>query len=501
MPIFMNINPTENLKDFIANAQKAKIFEFLDALLKKIPKAEIYLVGGFVRDQILGLESKDLDFVVAKIKADELKKFLSQFGSIELVGASFGVFKFVPKDPEFMGQKMEAFDIALPRKEFSAGTGGYRDFDIQSDPNLPIADDLSRRDLTINAIAYDIKDNKIVDPFNGLKDLQNKIIKAVGKPEERFNEDYSRILRAIRFAVKLNFKIEKNTWQAILDNAEKIISTRIINSEKKEIVPFETISVEFLKTLNADPLKMLDLYDQSKLLKYLLPELEACKKVPQPKEFHEEGDVYEHTKLALKFIPKNSTVRFKFATLLHDIGKPSTTKTPEEHGVSRVRSDEHAEFGAKLVHKICSRLKLSKKFTDEVVWLVNYHMFFVSGKVENMRPNTIKKYFIDNPKLGDELLNLYYIDTKASFGPTQEKNLARFAEVRDYIKNMRQQFKKSEIKTFRHVINGQDIMQEFRIKPGKEVGEYLERADKFILEYITENGKEPEKKEVFDSLK
>jgi len=487
----MNLNPTENLKNYIINAKKAKTFEFLNALINKFKDAKIYLVGGFVRDQILGLTSKDLDFVVTKIKADDLKKFLGKYGSIELVGASFGVFKFVPKDPIFNGQKMEAFDIALPRTEEAMMTGGYRDFDIQSDPNLSIEVDLSRRDLTINAIAYDIKDNVLVDPYLGQQDLASKIIKAVGNPAERFQEDYSRILRAIRFSLKFNFKIEDKTWAAIKDDAPKIL----------DAVPFETVSKELLKSLDANPVKFLDLYDQSKLLNILLPEIEECKGVVQPKEFHEEGDVYEHTKLALSFIQKNATVRFKLATLFHDIGKPSTTKTPEKDGVDRVRSSEHAEEGAKLAEIVCNRLKLPNKLTSEIVWLVKYHMFFVSGQVEDMRPNTIKKYFIDDPKLGDELLDLYYVDTKASEGPTQEKNLARITEVRDYINNMRDQFKKSEIKTFRHVIDGQDIMKEFNIKPGKEIGHYLERADKYILEYITKNGEEPEKEKVLDSLK
>ncbi|MFA6296095.1 MAG: HD domain-containing protein [Patescibacteria group bacterium] len=487
----MNQNPTENLKKYLDLARKSKTFEFLNILISEYPKASIYLVGGFVRDQILGLESKDLDFVVTKIKADDLKKFLGKYGSVELVGASFGVFKFVPKESEFMNQKMEAFDIALPRTEKSLGTGAYRDFDVQSDPELPIDVDLSRRDLTINAIAYDIKNDSIVDPYFGQKDLANKIIKAVGEPKQRFQEDYSRILRAIRFALKFNFQIEDNTWQAIKDDAPKIL----------DAVPFETISKELLKSLDANPVRFLDLYDQSKLLNIILPEVEECKGVIQPKEFHEEGDVYEHTKLALTFIPKNSTVRFKLATLLHDIGKPSTTKTPEKDGVERVRSDEHAEVGAEITGYICNRLKLPNNLSNEIVWLVKYHMFFVSGKVEDMRPNTIKKYFIDNPKLGDELLDLYYVDTKASFGPTQEKNLARITEVRDYINNMREQFRKSEIKTFRHVIDGQDIMKEFNLKPGKEIGEYLEKADKFILEFVTKNGEEPSKEEVLKSLK
>lgn len=495
----MDNKPTikpERLTRFIELMQQTETLKFLSDFKKHFQDAGIYLVGGIVRDKLQGKKSKDIDFIITKIKADNLVEFLSQFGHIELVGASFGVFKFMPKNAKLS----EAIDIALPRTETAGGSGGYRDFDIQSNPNLSVEDDLSRRDLTINAMAFDIKNNKLIDPFNGQQDLESGIIRAVGDPKQRFTEDYSRILRAIRFAVKLSFEIEEKTWDAIKEDAPKILNKQNVLGQQKEIVPYETIFKELAKSLKANPVKTLELYDQSNLLKIIFPEIEACKGVAQPKEFHEEGDVFEHNKLVLENLPPDASLRLRLAALFHDVGKFKTTKTPKEHGVDRIRSDEHAEEGAKITQKICQRLKLPAQLTEEIIWLVQYHMFFVSGKVEDMRPNTIKKYFIDNPKLGDELLELYYIDTKASLGPTQTQNLARIKEVREYINKMRAQFKKSEIKTFRHVINGQDIMKEFKIKPSKEVGEYLEKADKFILEYITKNGKEPEKKEVINYL-
>ncbi|MFH0804918.1 MAG: hypothetical protein V1916_01845 [Patescibacteria group bacterium] len=255
-----------------------KQFVFLGRLQKKFPTAEVFLVGGIVRDALLNRPSKDYDFVVRNVPLPKLRQFLASQGHVDLVGKNFGVLKFIPRG--FTGS--EAIDIALPRTEHSLLTGGYRDFKVQSDPRLPIELDLARRDFTINALAFDVQKKILIDQFVGQADLKNKIIKTVGKPSERFSEDYSRILRGLRFACQLGFTIEPNSRASIKKLTSKL-------NEKRDggyVVPRETISRELIKSFVANPALALDLYDQSGALKVLAPELLKMKKCPQPANFH-----------------------------------------------------------------------------------------------------------------------------------------------------------------------------------------------------------------------
>lgn len=476
--------------------KKEKSFSFIPELLEEFSAGEIYLVGGIIRDELLNRESKDFDFVVRNIDPDKLNKFLDKRGWVGLVGRNFGVFKFKPQYSKYK----QPFDIALPRTEISTGAA-YTDFNVQSDPKLSISDDLSRRDFTINAMAIDINKRVLIDPFNGVTDIEKKIIKTVGRPQERFSEDYSRILRAIRFSSQLDFEISIMTWKQIKKLASKIITRREIKGRMSPIIPFEIISKEFEKSFLADPVKSYALYDLSGIFKILIPEIEAMKNVKQPEEFHKEGDVFEHIGICLDNIPKGSSIELILGLLFHDIGKPATIKTPAKDGVDRIRFDEHTDVGAEITEKICKRLKFSKDLTDHVVWLVRNHMLFVSGKVEDMRTATIKKYFIDDPKRGDNLLELYRIDVLSSQNKYQKENLKRYQDVKKYIEDTRQAFKESHVDTFRHLISGEDVMKEYDINPGPEVGKILVKADEYIFKFISKNKKEPEKLKIFNYLK
>ena len=188
---------------------------------------KIFSVGGAVRDEFLGKESKDLDVLVTGVPMDKLAQLLEKYGGVNTVGASFGVIKFVPE-----GSK-EEIDIAIPRTEVATGAGGHQGFDVTSDHELPIEKDLERRDFTINAIAKDIEGN-IIDPYNGQEDLKNKIIRIVNP--DAFSDDPLRMLRAVQFASRFGFTIEPTTMQMITDNASKI----------KEIAP-ERILIELDK--------------------------------------------------------------------------------------------------------------------------------------------------------------------------------------------------------------------------------------------------------------
>ncbi|MCX6743011.1 MAG: CCA tRNA nucleotidyltransferase, partial [Candidatus Parcubacteria bacterium] len=266
----MNNNNFEKLiTQFLKDFTKDPNFSFVNKLLKKFPNSEIFLVGGKVRDILLQRTSYDYDFVVRNVNAKDLEKFLAKEGTVNLVGKSFGVFKFAPK--KYTG--FDPIDIALPRTEHSFNTGGYRDFDIQSDPKLPIAKDLARRDFTINALALNLKTNELVDQFKGQEDILSKTIKTVGKSDERFQEDYTRMLRAIRFSIQLYFKIEQSTYITIQKMAPKI-----------KDIPAERITEEFNKIIISPNAEFgLQLLQKSNLLKYIIPELESGVGVSQNK--------------------------------------------------------------------------------------------------------------------------------------------------------------------------------------------------------------------------
>ncbi|MBU4511652.1 HD domain-containing protein [Patescibacteria group bacterium] len=536
--------------------EKNRILDFV----KKLPKtAEVYLVGGAVRDALLDWpDSGDYDFVVRNVSAKNLEKTLAKLGQVDFVGKKFGVFKFIPKNT----QLKEALDIALPRTEHSLGTGAYRDFKVKSNPKLKIEDDLSRRDFTINAMGYRVKktkkqknkktscsansdgeNQKIIDPANGLADLQAKTIRTVGNPQDRFSEDYSRMLRAIRFNCQLSakggpalrrapspelwsvgdqsfgasatsgWKIEKQTWTAV-----KKLIPRINDVKNKErIVPYEVIASELLKAFTHNPVRALELLDESGAMKSLMPELLKMKGCPQPKNWHSEGDAWVHTKLALSLLQSKDFQRefrkkrsdtdchgFKtdsygslidpelvLAVLLHDIGKPCVVKTPEKDGTDRIRFHGHEKEGVHLTRKICKRLKLQTppEFDvdcERMVSMVGKHLLCVNSKIETMKNATIVKYFIRHPRLGENFMKLFWLDAMASVPEVGKSDLSHYKKLKKRINQLKKSTFKSTIKIcpakikldsrgrFKAVINGDDIMKEFKIKPGKKVGELLD---------------------------
>jgi poly(A) polymerase len=337
---------------------------FIKNFLVAFPKGNIYLVGGCIRDILLDKESFDFDLVVENVSQDELISFLEEEGNVTTVyGRNFGVVKFRPKLFSII------FDIALPRREKYL-PGQRRKHAAVELEGISIYEDLARRDFTINAMALDFRsiisskqkteiEKYLIDPFDGLKDLKHKIVRTVGDPKDRFSEDPTRILRGVRFAAQFNFVIEPDTLSAMRELADQV--TKKFTSKdgcEVERVSHEMIGVEFTKSLDRDPKRTVELYDQTNLLKLLLPEVEALKMIEQPPQFHSEGDVYTHTLLAISKLPKDVSINVKIATLLHDIGKPLTYKSAKDTG-DRVRFNRHDEVGAALARQICQRFCLS----------------------------------------------------------------------------------------------------------------------------------------------
>lgn len=479
--------------------------KFIKKLLKKFPNSEIYLVGGAVRDYLLGIKKiKDYDFVVRNIKPEDLNSFLEKEGKVNLVGKNFGVYKFYPTPPnsplsrgEIDGLK-EAIDVALPRTEHALNTGptgpvggGYRDFKVQSDYQMDIKEDLARRDFTINAFAFDIKKGELIDEFGGLQDLKNKIIKTVGNPNERFKEDYSRMLRALRFSCQLNFVIDKDTFKSIQKNITNLNKKRSISGKEERVVPYEIISEELLKSFYENPLKALDLYDKGGVFEQLMPEVLAMKGCIQPKNFHSEGDVWEHTRLALENINSEKFKKqFKenpdinaeliITVLLHDIGKPITIKTPEKDGTDRIRFNEHDIRGAKLAREICKRLKLDSQEEesplrvdpDNVFYMIKKHLIMIHGDIDDMRAATIEKMFFNKLRPGKNLLKLLYLDAIATIPEKGKTDLTNFEKLVKRIKEL-DKLHEEQDKLPPPILDGNDIMAKFGLNPGKQIGKLL----------------------------
>lgn len=458
-------------------------YPFLKTLETAFPQGDIYLVGGGVRDLLLGRTAKDDDFLVRGVAAPDLGDFLARHGKVVWVGKNFGVYKFTPTGVTLE----EAIDVALPRTErsFSYG-GGYRDFEIKSDPALPVEEDLRRRDFTVNALAADLKRKVLVDPFRGLQDLEAGRLRAVGDPARRFAEDTSRALRGLRLACQFRFRFEPVTWRAL----QKAI--RSINAKRDDgsfIVPRETIAKEFIKAMVADPVEAFDLWDQSGAIAELIPELLPMKGCPQPEAFHTEGDVWTHTRLALLQLASPG-FQAEFATpydaetvlavLFHDIGKPATIQTPERDGVDRIRFNNHDQVGARLAREIVARLKLSTfpkgsqyyVEAETLGWLIEKHLILVQGEVDQMRAATIERNFLSPDRPGEKLMRLIFCDGTATVPLSGTPQLVSYRQLKERIQKI-EALSEERSRIPAPLLSGNDVMKTLGLSPGPEVGRLL----------------------------
>ncbi|MEK7648470.1 MAG: HD domain-containing protein [Patescibacteria group bacterium] len=470
-------------------------FSFIKKLRRRYPQSQTYLVGGVVRDTLLGRQTKDFDFVVRGVSLRSIEKELRTLGSVNAVGRRFGVLKFVPKCVQ-RTPSLEPFDIALPRTEHTGHfTGHYRDFVIKSDWRLPIEDDLSRRDFTINAMAIDLANGTLIDPFGGMNDMPKKIIRCVGKPATRFAEDYSRMLRAIRFSCQLDFTLERETSQAIQAGMGKInkkIHPSKINSKKYDAntlraVPYETIAKELSFALSAYPRKAVQLFDCYGVFKELMPPILAMKGCVQPALWHSEGDVWTHTELCFKNI---GSKRFKkefgshsveplllWSLLFHDIGKPPALKTPEKDGVDRIRFDGHDRIGADIAKRIAERLRLASVArmdisSEDIWWLINYHLLVLNTDVARIKHTTLEKYFFRDPRRGLLLRQLVFVDTLSSKRADGKSSLGSYRALTKRLQEYEQRFHRKATLP-KPIINGDEIMKALRLSPGPLVGKYI----------------------------
>jgi len=422
---------------------------------------EIYLVGGAVRDLLLGREIHDCDFTT-NAHPEVIQQLLPDSFYDNVFGTVGTIIKTAKGE--------EKYEITTYRIE--------QDYKDHRHPNqirwgTSLVEDLKRREFTINAMAigptadYRLQTTtnlELIDNFDGQKDLKNKIIRAVGNPEERFEEDALRMMRAVRFATQLGFIIESETFTAIKNNA------RLLNHISKE-----RIKDELFKILASDfPSEGITLLLTSGLLPYIIPELIKGYGLEQAK--HHIYDVWTHSLLSLKNCPSKDPL-VRLATLLHDVGKPFVVKGEGEERTFY----NHEVVGARIVRKIAQRLKFSKKEEEKLVTLVRWHQFTVD---ERQTDSAIRRFIRNVGKENlQDMLDLRVGDRLGGGAKETSWRLEKFKKR--LIEVQKQPFSVTDLK-----INGFDVMETLKIKSGPKVGKVLNMIFNEVVEKKIENKRE-----------
>jgi putative nucleotidyltransferase with HDIG domain len=399
--------------------------------------------GGCVRDMLMGIAPEDYD-IATDARPDDI---INIFRRTVPVGVNYGVVIVMEKDFEF--------EVATFRSDGTYSDGRHPDTVTFCDAR----GDALRRDFTINGMFYDPIEEKHFDYVEGEKDLKAKLVRAIGDPFDRFNEDRLRMIRAVRFTCRFNFKLDDKTAEAIKKHCDKILT-----------VSMERIRDELRKILTGpNPHMGIKMLDDLNLLGEILPEVTAMKGVKQPENFHPEGDVFIHTMLTLAKLDEDrkseaigdehyirlsdldrknlfNSWELAMAVLLHDIGKPVTFEIAD-----RIRFNNHDNVGAKMAEKICDRLRMSNAEKERIAWLVKMHLYL--RHAQEMRISKLKRLFAHEGY--PELAELYKVDSLASTANLDDYN---------FCQNMFGQLEEEEIKP-EPLITGNDLIA-LGLKPG-----------------------------------
>jgi len=415
-----------------------------------------YAVGGCVRDLLLGKEPKDWD-ITTNAKPEEIQNLFPEhvyentFGTVAVKTGS--------EKPE-----LELIEVTPYRIE-----GKYSDKRHPDEVKFAdkLEDDLSRRDFTVNAIAIGV-DGKITDLFNSQKDLKSKIIRTVGEPEERFSEDALRLLRAVRFATVLDFKIEKKTLEAINKNADWLIA-----------ISKERIRDEFVKIINSNnAYNGIMLLYETGLLKHIVPELLDGVGVGQ--NLHHIYTVWEHNTLALKYAAgKNYSLEVRLGSLFHDIGKPQTKRGEGKYSTFY----GHDVVGAKITAGIMDRLRFSKETAEKVVKLVRYHLFYYN--VGEVTESSVRRLLANvGPENIDDLIKVREADRIGSGRPKAVPYKLRHLQyIIDKVSH-------DPISVKMLKVGGEDVMKELNTQPGPKIGLILNYLLAEVIDDPAKNTKE-----------
>ena len=426
----------------------------IDIIGKLQEKGHIaYLAGGCVRDMLRGETPKDYDIATSALP----EEITSIFTKTREVGVHFGVVIVIVNN--------QAFDVATFRNDGSYKDGRHPEAVTFSTPQ----DDTARRDFTVNGIFFDPISEKYIDFVEGKSDIDKKVIRAIGEPNLRFQEDHLRLLRAIRFAARFDYEIEAETWNSIKSNASGIskISKERIRDELTKIL------------LNENRVLGFDLLVESGLMEHIIPEILQLKGCEQPPQFHPEGDVFVHTRLMLSLLKDAPSIELVLSVLLHDIGKPATYSFDEE--ADRIRINGHDKMGAEMSELILRDLKFSNSIIEDVVQMVANHMTFKD--VQKMRQSKLKR-FMSRSTFNDEI-ELHRVDCLGSWGGLDNY---------DFLNKKVVEFANEPIIP-QPLLTGKDLI-ELGWSPGPDLGQTLNSVQDMQLE-----GKLNSKDEALDWVK
>lgn len=416
---------------------------------------QAYLVGGCVRDLLLGREPADYDVATDAVPSEVMAIFPQTWA----VGAQFGVV-LVPIPADESCENLEAgaaghhhgcVEVATFRSDGTYTDGRHPDAVRFS---KDASEDVQRRDFTINGMLLDpMNADEVIDYVGGRSDLKAGVIRTIGDARRRFSEDKLRMLRAVRFAARFGYEIEEETLAAIRGLATQM-----------RVVSHERVRDELTKMLTEGRARRaFELLDSSGLLKEVLPEIAKMKGVEQPPQYHPEGDVWIHTLLLLEKLPANSSPTLAWGALLHDVGKPPTYRVAPD----RIRFDGHVEVGVKMTERLGRELRFSNEELQQVSALVENHMKFAD--VTRMRESTLKR-FMRLPRF-EEHMALHRMDCLASHGDLS---------LYEFVKEKREQTPVEEIRPA-PLIKGQDLIAA-GYRPGPQFKEILSAVEDGQLE-------------------
>ena len=455
----MKINLVQN--------KNLKLFKIISKIAEE-NNQQVYIVGGYVRDLLMEKnKDTDIDFVTEGsgiILAQKVANFINPEIKIS-VFKTYGtaMFRYEGIDLEFVGARKESYSEESRNPEVEQGT---------------LEDDQKRRDFTINALAISLnKDDfgELVDPFNGVEDIRNKVLRTPLEPEKTYSDDPLRMMRAIRFASTLKFSIEKSSFLAIKKEAERI-----------KIITIERVMVEFNKImLSEKPSIGLKLLKDTGLLGLIIPELTALEGIEEV-EGQKHKDNFWHTLEVVDNISVNTdNLWLRWAALLHDIGKAPTKKFVKGIGWT---FHGHEFLGSKMVKTLFQRLKLplgkDMKYVQKMVKLSSRPIALVSDDASD---SALRRMLFDAGEDLEDLFTLCKADITTKNLYKQEKFKKNFEYVAKKIKEVEE---KDHIRNFQPPITGEEIMAMFNLKPGKEIGILKERVKEAILEGEISNDKD-----------